>query len=305
MKDFFEKLNTLGGAKRNDIIEKDYHLHRLLSQVSQDDYLKENLVFKGGTCLIKAYLEYYRFSEDLDFTWGTDSLWKGRGKSEAARLWSAEITNLLEHFKAVSDKLGLDFSGDKSNAEEVHISSGGRMVYFYLGYHSEIFNIPSKIKIEINFVDNILFPFQERDLQSYLKGIDSSELAFLYEDLWNEYSTNVSLLCYDPREIFIEKCRAALTRKNYKFRDVLDIHFMEEQFGYSISDYKADIKEKVMFMLELYKRYRENIELIEYPDIETLDSKEMMLLQASVPENLFENISRIHEELDIIRKELL
>ena len=62
MKDLFEKLNTLGGAKRNDIIEKDYHLHRLLAQISQDDYLKENLVFKGGTCLIKAYLDYYRFS---------------------------------------------------------------------------------------------------------------------------------------------------------------------------------------------------------------------------------------------------
>ena len=116
---------------------------------------------------------------------------------------------------------------------------------------------------------------------------------------------DVSFRCYDPREIFIEKCRAALTRKNYKFRDVLDIYFMEKQFNYSVSDFETEIKEKVKFMLELYKRYRENIELIEYPGIETLDSKEMMLLQASVPENLFDDISRIHDDLEQIRKKLL
>ena len=305
MKGFFEKLNALGKVKRSDIIEKDFHLHRLLSQISKDSYLKENLIFKGGTCLIKAYLNYYRFSEDLDFTWGTDSLWKDKGKSEVARLCSAEITTLIQHFKVISDSLGMEFSGDKSNASEVHISSGGRMVYFYLGYHSDILNIPSKIKVEINFVDKITYPFQENDLQSYVKDIDSSELAFLYEDLWKEYSTNVSFRCYDPREIFIEKCRASLTRKAYKLRDVIDIHFMEKQFGYSVPDYETEIKEKVKFMLELYERYRENIELIQYPGIETLDSEEMKLLLISAPDNLFEDISRIHEELDLIRKKLL
>lgn len=55
MKDFFERLNTLGKTKRNDIIEKDFHLHRLLSMITKDEYLNKNLVFKGGTCLIKAY----------------------------------------------------------------------------------------------------------------------------------------------------------------------------------------------------------------------------------------------------------
>lgn len=29
---------------------------------------RDNLIFKGGTCLRKCYFEDYRFSEDLDFT---------------------------------------------------------------------------------------------------------------------------------------------------------------------------------------------------------------------------------------------
>ena len=50
MKDFFEGLNALRKPKRRDMIEKDFYLHKLLYQISRDDYLKDNLVFKGGTC---------------------------------------------------------------------------------------------------------------------------------------------------------------------------------------------------------------------------------------------------------------
>ncbi|MFH0815299.1 MAG: hypothetical protein V1934_00570 [Methanobacteriota archaeon] len=64
MKEFFERLNALGKPKRPDIIEKDFHLHRLLHAVSNDPYLRDNLVFKGGTCLIKAHMSYYRTGEE-------------------------------------------------------------------------------------------------------------------------------------------------------------------------------------------------------------------------------------------------
>ena len=36
MKEFFERLNAIGMPKRTDIIEKDYHLHRLLRAISED-----------------------------------------------------------------------------------------------------------------------------------------------------------------------------------------------------------------------------------------------------------------------------
>ncbi len=81
MKEFFEHLNWLAKPNRPDIIEKDYHLHRLLKRMSLHDYFKENLVFKGGTCLVKAYTGYFRFSEDLDFTWKDQTRWEGKNPS--------------------------------------------------------------------------------------------------------------------------------------------------------------------------------------------------------------------------------
>ena len=52
------------------LLEKDYHLTRILHKVS-DKQIKD-LVFKGGTCLNKCYLDLHRLSEDLDFTYNKD-----------------------------------------------------------------------------------------------------------------------------------------------------------------------------------------------------------------------------------------
>ena len=49
------------------IIEKDYFIELILFHFSKDSSLCENLVFRGGTVLKKAYFPEYRFSEDLDF----------------------------------------------------------------------------------------------------------------------------------------------------------------------------------------------------------------------------------------------
>lgn len=53
---------------RPDVVEKDYALGWLLAGIGRHAVIKENWVFKGGTCLKKCYFETYRFSEDLDFT---------------------------------------------------------------------------------------------------------------------------------------------------------------------------------------------------------------------------------------------
>lgn len=50
------------------VVEKDYVLGWLLQGVYRHPMLREQWVFKGGTCLKKCYFETYRFSEDLDFT---------------------------------------------------------------------------------------------------------------------------------------------------------------------------------------------------------------------------------------------
>ena len=50
-----------------EIIEKDYLIELVLYYFSKDNFLYENLVFRGGTALKKVYFPKYRFSEDLDF----------------------------------------------------------------------------------------------------------------------------------------------------------------------------------------------------------------------------------------------
>lgn len=55
-------------GKPQFVVEKDYALSYLLAGIAETSLLRESLVFKGGTCLRKAYFPGYRFSEDLDFS---------------------------------------------------------------------------------------------------------------------------------------------------------------------------------------------------------------------------------------------
>jgi len=49
-------------------IEQDLLLSQAICEIYQDDYLRDELVFRGGTALNKLFLpEPYRYSEDLDF----------------------------------------------------------------------------------------------------------------------------------------------------------------------------------------------------------------------------------------------
>jgi len=68
MIDFFHAQRlSLKNNVSADIIEKDYLIELILFYFSQDTFLRENIVFRGGTALKKMYFPEYRFSEDLDF----------------------------------------------------------------------------------------------------------------------------------------------------------------------------------------------------------------------------------------------
>lgn len=49
-------------------IEQDLLLSHLMIEISNNDYLGKDLIFRGGTCLHKLHLPApYRYSEDLDY----------------------------------------------------------------------------------------------------------------------------------------------------------------------------------------------------------------------------------------------
>lgn len=304
MKGFFDDLNRLAKPTMQGILEKDYHLHRLLKKISENDFFSQNLVFKGGTCLIKAYTGYFRFSEDIDFTWKDTGLWQGKTNSQTRRHCSKKIDEVIRNLLPIADELELDFKGNKSDMGEVIIGAGGRMSRFYLGYYSHLLNMPAKIKMEINFVDRTLYPFHKKDLQSYIGDFESGKLQVLYQNPWKEYTDPISICCYDPREIYTEKCRAALTRIRYKLRDIIDIHILEKQYGYTIPYFRKEILDKTRFMLDLYEKYQEKIETKSLPEIEDIPSEELKLLTSYPSEGLEENIKRIHLQLQKLQKEL-
>ena len=62
--DFIDQVSALEKIPRKEQVEKDIILHQMLADLSREKYFANNFLFKGGTCLIKCYLGYYRFSED-------------------------------------------------------------------------------------------------------------------------------------------------------------------------------------------------------------------------------------------------
>ncbi|MBS3802505.1 MAG: nucleotidyl transferase AbiEii/AbiGii toxin family protein [Candidatus Thermoplasmatota archaeon] len=305
MKTFFDQLNSIVKPQRSDIVEKDYHLHRLLYHISQDEFLKNNVVFKGGTCLVKAYLGYYRFSEDIDFTWKDTRIWKGKSNSQTRKTCSKLTDTIIQRFDLISNKLGLDFTSDKSDLSFVEMGSGGRMLRLFLRYHSEMLDVSSVIKIEINFVDKTMFPFKHISLQSLIETVENKETAFLFPEEWEEYKKHVSFDCYTPQEIFTDKARAAMTRFSYKFRDIIDICMLEQKYGFTISQYEKEIRKKTRFVLELYKRYVDNIKSVDMPDFETIPERERNLLLFKPKPDFFNKIKLVHDQLRDLQMDLV
>jgi predicted nucleotidyltransferase component of viral defense system len=87
---------------RPAIIEKDYHLTRILNAVNQ--HLSCDIIFKGGTLLNKAYLNYHRLSEDLDFSYSNNVNVNTRGKrSQAMASIRKKMPSFLLFLGLISD----------------------------------------------------------------------------------------------------------------------------------------------------------------------------------------------------------
>jgi len=84
-KDKLKEIIPVIARKQNfrlGIIEKDYYLTVILSNIHS--LLSPKLVFKGGTLLNKAYFNYRRLSEDLDFTYCSKEELNSRAKRSKA-----------------------------------------------------------------------------------------------------------------------------------------------------------------------------------------------------------------------------
>lgn len=242
--------------KSDELIEKDIILHSVLIELSKDKSFRKNFAFKGGTCLIKCYLGYYRFSEDLDFSWINQNIFKNKSGKQARKKLSLEIDKLLGLLKEISDKLELEFEADKQNKKYVEFGGSNKFVTFKLWYDSAIFKSKQFIKIQINFVELFLYKIKKLQAKSLIKP-DAKELNFLFPEYY-PLGINPRIKAYGLKEILLEKIRAILTRRGLKLRDFIDVFLITKEIKQDFTHFEKEIIEKTEFMLR-YEKYLQNL----------------------------------------------
>lgn len=258
-KDFVSEVGKIQGIKRTDLIEKDLLLHQFLLDLSMNKFFQENFVFKGGTCLIKSYLGYFRFSEDIDFTWKNQEVFEGKSQTEIRTYLSKIIDEVGTIFEEIASKRGLDFKCEKNNRNYVEIGGSDKTCTLKIWYQSETLGRISFIKAQINFVEKLFFTPQNAELKSLLNKEKQEGLDTLFPE-YKEYTQGINFDVYDIQEILSEKVRSILTRKGIKARDFLDVYLICSKFGINLEDLYDIMVEKTKFVLNLYEKYRKNLE---------------------------------------------
>ncbi len=256
--DFINEVAKVLNIKRRDLIEKDLILHQILTDLSKDKFFAPNFLFKGGTCLIKCYFGYLRFSEDIDFTWKEQSAFSGKSQKKIREQLSKVIDKTGSVFESITKKRGFEFKCDKSNADYVELGGSDKTCTLKIWYDSEILKRRTFLKVQINFVETMCFAPKKEELSGLLTGKHEG-LETLFPEETAEYAGKIRFGVYDIREILCEKVRALLTREGTKARDFLDVYLICKRQGIRVEDMEKCIVRKMDFALKLYDKYRTNL----------------------------------------------
>ena len=300
MKEFVDYASGKLGISNKFLLEKDIILHRLLIKLSKTKFC-EDFIFKGGTCLIKCYYGYYRFSEDLDFTYSKQGDFENRSQKEVRRILSKNIDQTAKILSEISPDLNLKFIADKSDRKYIEIGGSNKFVTFKLWYNSDLLGSEQFIKIQINFVEKLLYKEVEMPIITLVKDIPRKEIGFLYSE-YVDLLEIVKIPCYDVKEILVEKARAILTRKVVKSRDFIDIYIISTKEGLNIKLFEDEIIAKTLFMFQ-YMKYVKNISNIALEQF-ILDEEEKILLQP-LDKKFKEYLKIIIPYLNTISKKLI
>jgi predicted nucleotidyltransferase component of viral defense system len=211
-----KEINAFAGKAgvKDTQIEKDYVISWVLYGIAKNTFLKENLVFKGGTVLKKVYFTDYRFSEDLDFTF------KGDFNIDAIK---AAFTELI---KSVYDASRITLAlKDETQHETGNFN-------FYISYTGPMGGGGAGKDIKVDICKDELIHNEPEE----------RKIINEYSDLANE---TYGILCYSLDEIAAEKMRSLMQRTMP--RDVYDLWYLFEMDGYDIEDCIFTFQEKAKF----------------------------------------------------------
>lgn len=241
-------------ANAQEIIRKDLILTLILAEFQKEQGIFKELVFKGGTLLSRNYLNYHRFSEDLDFVHTDSSSLRELGRSPRERKIKKFLDVFTPQLKKVTDTLGLDFSINRSDRRYCKMLSGRTVYTFKVYYESD-----SYIKIEINFVEKIIHSPKKESIKVITDFFDSKELLFIL----GLRVENFEVLSYPIEEIIIEKYRAILTRKTLAERDLLDLFLIPNSLRANVADIVVKIASSSLIKKDLTSLIIEKLRLLE------------------------------------------
>ena len=243
---------------RKDLIEKDIIISKILFYLMQDKNFYENYAFKGGSCLIKCYLDYYRFSEDIDFTYINQKEFIGKSKNIIRELLSKRIDKLGELIETIAKRLDLDFKIEKENQKYVQFGGSNAFVTFKIWYNSKELEKETFVKIQVNHIEKLKYPITELNAEHMVPKNLEKDFSFLAPEETEILLKPVKVKVYDMREILIEKVRAILTRKGIKTRDFIDIFLILNKTKLNLIQLQDKIIAKTKFMLK-YEKYLQNL----------------------------------------------
>jgi len=194
------------------LVEKDYFCSVLLADLCSGCKLPP--VFRGGTCLSKIHADFYRLSEDLDFT---ISLAAAASRSDRSRMiipvkeWISALGKESSVFKMEQKLTG--FNNSKQYVAQV-------------AYPTLVGSGLGRIKIEVGLREEILVPPVKGSVRTLLEnpftsmpGVEEFEIVVLTRE-----------------ETYAEKLRAALTRREPAIRDFYDIDYAVSRLGVTLEN---------------------------------------------------------------------
>jgi predicted nucleotidyltransferase component of viral defense system len=219
------KIATSKGVPKSTI-EKDWILGHFLDAIMSIEELRNNLVFKGGSCLKKCYFKEYRFSEDLDFTSRDPNY---RISENNFKEVSGIIQKLSGAQTAFQSFRELRYN-DKLTGYEAKIK--------YWGPDHDP-NVPppsperwsSNIKVEVTLFEKILFE------------VKMLPIHHPYSDLLSANPLIVPV--YDELEIITEKIRSLVQRSYNAPRDYYDIWYLLQRSIFDDTIIKENLLEKM------------------------------------------------------------
>ena len=202
--------NAESNGVAKSTIDKDWVLGHFIDAIFSFSGWRNQLIFKGGTCLRKCYFSTYRFSEDLDFT-------------SINKEFELTKINLSEIIKIITERTGilLYISELKPLKHKDQLTGYKAMIKFWGADHPKNQTPPpperwtSSVKIEIILYEQMIFPVEQREVN-------------------NPYSDSLSEIpliipCYAIHEVLSEKLRALIQRSYTAPRDFYDIWYLSKK----------------------------------------------------------------------------